>query len=101
MKDENEMKDENRRLTLTITIKNGRLQIRLTAQHNYTTVRPSPQGANTKSSHNFNYCLDFEVIKLFHATFQYYQLETTNTLKYPFSLPRSLTGGLIIEPTGS
>ena len=53
MKDENEMKDENRRLTLTITIKNGRVQTRLTAQHlniySYTTVRPSPQEANTKS----------------------------------------------------
>ena len=52
MKDENEMKDENRRLTLTITIKKGRVQLRLKAQH--TTVQPSPQGANTKSSQSVN-----------------------------------------------
>ena len=48
------MKDENRRHTLTLTIKKGRVQLRLKAQHNYTTVRPSPQGANTKSSQSVN-----------------------------------------------
>ena len=52
MKDE--MKDENRRHTLTITIKKGRVQLRMKAQHNYTTVRPSPQGANTISSQSVN-----------------------------------------------
>ena len=48
------MKDENRRHTLTLTIKKGRVQLRLKAQHNYTTVRPSPQGTNTKSSQSVN-----------------------------------------------
>jgi hypothetical protein len=92
------MKDENRRHTLTLTIKKGRVQLRLKAQHNYTTVRPSPQGANTKSSQSVNDGLvEWSAVAVDRSRTQGRNLQDATCLFYAETGTLSMKGRLQIQ----